>query len=298
MNHFLKEAHHRDLQKVTWVSFVVNLVLAIAQVSIGLWAKSSALVADGVHSFSDLMSDVVALWAQHHGRKEPDEDHQYGHHRFETAATLVLGLVLIVVAVGMMVHATINIQSGAYASGIHPIALVAAIVTLIGKESLFRYMRSVANRLKSKLLLANAWHARSDAASSLVVVIALVGSLLGFPVLDSIASIIVGLMIGKMGWSFAWDALQDLVDRSADTKETDAILATLLGTQGLKGVHELRTRKMGDWTVVDVHLEVDARLTVEEGHDIAKEANERVLSSHRVLHVMTHVDPWYPDKTE
>ena len=141
-------------------------------------------------------------------------------------------------------------------------------------------------------LVANAWHARSDAASSLVVSVGIVGNLLGYPILDPIAALIVGFMVAKMGWGFGWDALHDLMDRAVDEAETAAIRSTIADTPGVKAVHDIRTRKMGDMIVADAHIEVDAQLTVEAGHDIAVEARRRVMQRHRVLNLMTHVDPW------
>jgi cation diffusion facilitator family transporter len=153
-------------------------------------------------------------------------------------------------------------------------------------------MLAVAKRVKSSMLVANAWHARSDAASSLVVSVGIVGNLMGYPILDPIAALIVGFMVAKMGWSFGWDALHDLMDRGVDEVEVAAIRQTLAETPGVANVHDLRTRKMGDMIIVDAHLEVDATLTVEQGHDIAVEAQKRVMARHRVLNLMTHVDPW------
>ena len=175
-------------------------------------------------------------------------------------------------------------------------ALWVAGAALIAKETLFRYMLTVAKRVKSSMLVANAWHARSDAASSLVVGIGIIGNLAGYPILDPIAALIVGFMVSRMGWSFGWDALHDLMDRAVDEQEVDAIRITLNETPGVSGVHDVRTRKMGDMIVVDAHIEVDGSISVEAGHDIAVEARNRVMQRHRVLNLMTHVDPWHrPD---
>jgi cation diffusion facilitator family transporter len=175
---------------------------------------------------------------------------------------------------------------------VHLAPLWVAGGALVAKELLFRYMLSVAKRVKSSMLVANAWHARSDAASSLVVGIGIAGNLAGYPILDPIAAAIVGFMVAKMGWTFGWDALHDLMDRSIDDAEVAAIRSTLEGTPGIQGVHDIRTRKMGDMIVVDAHIEVDAALSVEAGHDIAVDARNRVMQRHRVLTLMTHVDPW------
>jgi cation diffusion facilitator family transporter len=276
----------------TWVSVAVNLVLTITQVVVGVLAKSQGLVADGIHSLSDLVADFVVLFASHHAKKDADEDHPYGHQRFETAASLVLGALLLAVGVGMLWSAFRKLEEPERVQQVHVVALWVAGGALVAKELLFRYMLAVAKRVKSSMLVANAWHARSDAASSLVVSIGIVGNLAGYPILDPIAALIVGFMVAKMGWSFGWDAMHDLMDRAVDEQEVGAIRQTLVQTPGVQSVHDIRTRKMGDMIVVDAHIEVDAGISVEAGHDIAVQARQRVLQRHRVLNLMTHVDPW------
>ena len=275
----------------TWVSVAVNTVLTAAQIAIGLVTKSQGLVADGIHSLSDLISDFVVLVANHHSQKEADDDHPYGHQRFETAASLALGMLLLAVGVGMLWSAFVKIQAPHTLPDIHVAALWTALAALVAKELLFRYMLAVAKRVKSSMLVANAWHARSDAASSLVVALGIVGNLAGYPILDPIAALIVGGMVAKMGWDFAWDALHDLMDRSADEAEVEAIRETILATPGVLGTHDLRTRKMGDMVVAEAHVEVEASQTVEAGHEIAVEVRARVLRRHRVLNLMVHIDP-------
>jgi cation diffusion facilitator family transporter len=275
----------------TWVSVVVNVLLATTQVAVGVLSKSQALIADGIHSLSDLVADFVVLLAGHHSRKDADADHPYGHQRFETAASLVLGVILLAVGGGMIWSALLKLQTPDTIATVHTSALWVALCAIACKEMLFRYMLRVAKAIKSSMLVANAWHARSDAASSLVVSIGLIGNLAGYPLLDPIAALIVGFMVGRMGWSFGWDALHDLMDRAVDEEEVQAIRQTLVATPGVAGVHDIRTRKMGDMIVVDAHIEVDADLTVEEGHNIAVAARQAVLQRHRVLNLMTHVDP-------
>ena len=293
-----EDAQHSPAERIaaasrsTWVSVGVNLVLTIAQVVVGVLAKSQGLIADGIHSLSDLVADFVVLLAGHQSKKDADEDHPYGHQRFETAASLVLGLLLLAVGVGMLWSAAHKLEAPETVPVVHIVALWVAGGALIAKELLFRYMLAVAKRVKSSMLVANAWHARSDAASSLVVGIGIVGNLAGYPILDPIAALIVGFMVTKMGWGFSWDALHDLMDRAVDEQEVQAIRATLLETPGVSGVHDVRTRKMGDMIVVDAHIEVDATISVEAGHDIAVVARQRVMQRHRVLNLMTHVDPW------
>jgi cation diffusion facilitator family transporter len=276
----------------TWVSVGVNVVLSTTQIVVGVLSKSQGLIADGIHSLADLVSDFVVLLANRASQKDADEDHPYGHQRFETAASLALGVILMAVGVGMLWSAAMKLESPETIAEVHIIALWVALGALVAKELLFRYMLAVAKRVKSRMLVANAWHARSDAASSLVVSVGIVGNLLGYPILDPIAALIVGFMVAKMGWGFGWDALHDLMDRAVDEEEAAAIRKTVAETPGVKNVHDIRTRKMGDLIVADAHIEVDATLTVEAGHDIAVEARRRVMQRHRVLNLMTHVDPW------
>ena len=276
----------------TWVSVWVNVVLSTLQIVVGVLSKSQGLIADGIHSLSDLVADFVVLLANRHSQKDADANHPYGHQRFETAASLVLGLLLLAVGVGMVWSAVLKLETPETVAQVHAVALWVAGAALVGKELLFRYMLAVAKRVKSSMLVANAWHARSDAASSLVVGIGIAGNLAGYPILDPIAALIVGFMVAKMGWTFGWDALHDLMDRAVDAQEVQAICQTLRDTPGVSDVHDVRTRKMGDMIVVDAHIEVDASLSVEAGHDIAVVARQRVMQRHRVLNLMTHVDPW------
>jgi len=275
----------------TWVSVAVNILLSCTQIVVGILAKSQGLVADGIHSLSDLVADFVVLLANRQSKKDADHDHQYGHQRYENAASLILGLLLLVVGLGMLLSAFGKLEAPESIQKVHIEALWVAGVALAAKELLFRYMLVVAKRVKSSMLVANAWHARSDAASSLVVGVGIIGNLAGYPILDPIAALIVGLMVAKMGWSFGWTALNDLMDRAVDQEEETAIRSTLAETPGVNGVHDMRTRKMGDMIIVDAHLEVDATMSVKAGHDIAVMARQRVLQHHRVLNVMTHIDP-------
>jgi len=275
----------------TWVSVVVNIVLTVLQLFAGVWAHSQALVADAIHSLSDLLSDFLVLVVNRHSHKEADDDHHYGHQRYETAASLVLGLLLSAVAVGMLWGAIDRLTRAEDIPKVEALALYVAIGTLLAKEFLFRYLLAEAEKVRSSMLVANAWHARSDAASSLVVGLGILGNLMGYPLLDPVAALIVGLMVMRMGLSFAWDALNDLMDRAASREQTDRIRDLLQQTPGVQGVHDLRTRKMGDMILVDAHLEVDGALSVRDGHEIALQARQRVMASLPVLDVQTHLDP-------
>lgn len=285
------ELRQRVARRSTMVSVVVNIVLTVLQLVAGIWAHSQALVADAIHSLSDLLSDFLVLLVNRHSHKEADDDHHYGHQRYETAASLVLGLLLSAVAVGMLWGAIDRLTHAEDIPKVQALALYVALGTLLAKEALFRYMLAGAEKVRSSMLVANAWHARSDAASSLVVALGILGNLLGYPLLDPVAALIVGLMVMRMGLSFAWDALNDLMDRAASQEQIDRIRETLQQTPGVRGVHELRTRKMGDLILVDAHLEVDGQLSVREGHEIALQARQRVMAKLPVLNVQTHLDP-------
>jgi len=284
-------------KRSTWISVAVNVGLTIAQVIAGLVSGSQGLIADGIHSLSDLVADFVVLLAIHHSKKAPDDDHHYGHQRYENAASLVLGSLLLVVGGGMIWSAAHKLQAPETIPTVHLLALWVALGALLVKEGLFRYMLAVAERVRSSMLVANAWHARSDAASSLVVGLGISGNLLGFPLLDPIAALIVGLMVARMGWKFTWDALHDLTDRAATEEQVNAIAAEILATPGILGLHDLKTRKTGDMILADVHLEIDGELTVREGHAIAHQARVNVMARHPVLYLMTHVDPATPENT-
>jgi cation diffusion facilitator family transporter len=281
----------RVARKTTLVSVALNTVLVVLQIIVGVIAHSQALIADGVHSLSDLVSDFVVLLANRHSGAKPDADHNYGHSRYETVASLFLGAILITVGVGMLARAGTRIANLGDIPPVHASALAVAVLVLISKEGLFRYMLREAQRVRSAMLIANAWHARSDAASSLVVALGIVGSLMGVRLLDPIAAAIVGFMVARMGWVFGWDALQDLSDRALDEAAAADLRALLLSTPGVLDVHEMRTRKTGDLALVDAHILVDPLISVSEGHYIAEMARERVLTDARVLDALIHVDP-------
>jgi len=282
---------HAAARRSTWISVYVNALLTAGQFAIGVYSQSQALIADAIHSFSDLASDGLVLLANKHSAKAPDADHHYGHLRFETAATLAIGVLLLIVGAGMLWRSFERLQDPDAIPIVHQTALYAALLTLLAKELLFRYLLRVAHRARSTLLVANAWHARSDAASSLIVALGIGANLAGLPLADPLAALIVGLFVLRMGWKFFWQAFNDLVDRAADEDTERAIRERILGTPGVQGIHDLRTRKMGDMVWVEVDIEMDGQLTIEAGHAIAVEARRRVMADLPVLDVMTHFDP-------
>jgi cation diffusion facilitator family transporter len=277
--------------KSTWTSVVVNFFLVIFQIVVGFFSKSSGLIADGFHTLADMFSDLIVLITSKKSLNPPDDDHNYGHYRYENAVGLFLGVLLLFVGCAMIWSAGKKLENSDQIVAVHVTALYASIICLVVKELLFRYLLNVAKRAKSSLLMANAWHARSDAASSLIVAIGIIFNLLGYHSFDLIAAIIVGVMILKMGWTFSYEAIQALTDKAADSDEVAKIKKIILETPGVINVHDLRTRKVGDSIIADVHIEVKGTLTVAEGHDIAVEARNRVMRSSRVLNLMTHIDP-------
>ncbi|EOF4703080.1 MAG: cation diffusion facilitator family transporter [Klebsiella huaxiensis] len=278
-------------RKSTLISVVVNLFLSSFQVLAGIFSGSQGLIADGIHSFSDLIADFVVLLANKKSRKPSDSDHHYGHWRYENGASMVIGALLLLVGLGMLWSACNKLLHPESIQDVHIIALWVALAALVAKEVLFRYMLAVAKRIQSSMLIANAWHARSDAASSVVVAVGIIGNLAGFVWLDPVAALVVGVLVTRMGYSFAIDALHDLMDRAVDSDTEQQIQTTILATPGVIALHDLKTRRAGDLILVDVHVEVAGNLSVVEGHDIALSARTRVLKNHNVLNMMVHIDP-------
>ncbi|KAF1369978.1 cation diffusion facilitator family transporter [Yokenella regensburgei] len=287
------DSHTRSqaAKKSTLVSAVLNIFLSSFQIITGIFSGSQGLIADGVHSFSDLVADGVVLTANKKSSKPSDDDHHYGHLRYETGASLIIGAILFAVGAGMIWSAGNKLWHPDTIASVHISALWMALFALVVKELLFRYMLRVAKLIQSSMLIANAWHARSDAASSLVVSIGIIGNLLGFPWLDPVAALVVGVLIARMGYQFAADALHDLMDRCADADTEAQIRELILTTPGVQGLHNMKTRKMGDRILVDVHIEVDGSLSVQEGHAIAVAVRDTVVRQGNALNVMTHIDP-------
>ena len=282
----------RSIQRVTLVAVVTNSLLAVGQMLIGIFANAFSLVADAVHTLSDLFTDAMVLMAGRKGANPADRDHPYGHGRFETAATLILGAVLAAVGLGFLWSSGLRLQAMDSAPPLHQAALWMAGVTLLAKEALFRFTLAASRRLKAPLLEANAWHARSDAASSLVVAAGIGGSLAGYPFLEPLAAAVVGFLILNMGVRLAWRAMRELVDTGLPNDEVDRISDTIRNTAGVVGVHEIRTRRMADRVLCDTHVQVDPRITVSEGHRISDAVYFRIRDTHpEVRDVLVHIDP-------
>ena len=288
----LLDARYREVRKVTLIGSVVDLLLGILKVVIGYLAHSQALVADGIHSFSDLFTDFLVLFAAKHAHREADDEHPYGHGRIETVATVALGVALVLVAVGISYDAVRRLMEPGLLLHPGPLALVVALVSVASKEIIYQYTARAAKRLRSKMLLANAWHSRSDAISSVIVVIGVVGTMAGFPYLDAFAAIAVALMIAKIGWDLLWKSLQELIDTALAPAEVDEIRDTIMSVNGVRACHMLRTRHSGSDVLADVHILVDPALSVSEGHQIGEAVRHRLIETNEdVTDVTVHIDP-------
>ena len=286
-----EDSRYQQAKKVTFIGALVNALLGSIKLLGGAVFHSHALIADGVHSFADLGTDVMVLFASKYGSQDADEDHPYGHKRIETAATLMLALLLILAGTGIAWDALNEILHKRHTMpGL--LALPIAILSIVANEALFHYTRYVGNRIHSDLIIANAWHHRSDAASSIVVLLGLIGSLAGWIALDAIAAIVVGGLIIQMGLSYGWNSVKELVDTAVEPELLTRIIDLIKQTQGVEKVHQLRTRRMGGDIFIDVHILVSPTLSVSEGHYIAQHVH-RALTMHfdRVKDVTVHVDP-------
>ena len=285
-------------QKVTIVGALIDFLLSIIKIILGFIGQSGALIADGVHSFSDLLTDWVTWYAAKLSGDAPDADHPYGHERFETVTTLGLSIFLAIVG-------TIIIFEG-FGRFSNPNELrhenwliAAAALSVLSKEALYWYTVKVARDINSDLLKANAWHHRTDAFSSIVVVIGIIGAANGYFFLDSVAAIIVGILIIYIGWQLGFEATKELVDTSIDQEDIKALRVALSEIKGVNSVHTLRTRKVGHKKSADVHVQVNPFLSVSEGHIISVSV-ERVAKGciEELDDVTVHIDPENDEEKE
>ncbi len=283
---------YQEARKVTIIGSIVDLLLGVAKVVIGYTAHSQALIADGVHSLSDLVTDVMVLFAAKHASKGADEDHPYGHARIETVMTVILGTVLTFVAIGIAYEAIERMFHPEQLLKPSWPALLVAGISILSKEGIYHYTMNAARRLRSNLLRANAWHSRSDAISSVIVVVGVAGTMAGLDYLDAVAAVGVAVMIARIGWDLVWNSLRELVDTGLDADQIETIKQTINGVQGVRGLHFLRSRHMGPDALVDVHIQVEPRLSVSEGHQVSETVRQAVIDSvDDVTDVLVHIDP-------
>lgn len=292
----LTDLHARRLKtRATLIGAVLNLLLAGAKVIVGIIGNSQALVVDGIHSISDLLSDALVLFTNHTGSKAADMEHPYGHARFETATTVFIGVILIVVAGGFIFDAVTRLLEPARMLVPSWIVLIAATASVLTKEGLYHYTIRVGRLVGSKMIEANAWHHRSDAFSSLVVIGAFFGSLAGYAWLDAVAAMVVAIIIGIMGWQFVWHSTRELVDTGVEVDTLKQLAEIIDSVDGVRSHQDLRTRLMAGEVLVDVCLLVDPWISVSEGHRIGEEVRRRLIEQkNRVSEVLVHVDTHDP----
>lgn len=278
--------------RTTIVNSVTNTLLAIFKIIIGFIGHSQTLIADGIHSFSDLLIDFLVLIAAKLGDVKPDEGHPYGHRRIETIGGLIIALVLIAVAAGIAYAAIEKIVLNTPTELPTWPVLVVAIVSIIANEGLYRYTLFEADRAHSDLIRTNALHNRSDVLTSIIVLFAVAGAMFGIHYFDSIGAIIVALLILRMGLQLIWGATQELIDASADPQTLEAITQYILTIPGVLAVHQLRTRSHGGNIFVDLHIQVPPNISVSEGHYISETVHISLIKKFReITDVTVHIDP-------
>ncbi len=277
--------------RVTWIGSIIDTLLGISKILFGWLFHSHGLIADGIHSLSDLITDFMVVAILKYSNAEPDAEHPYGHERFETLGTVVLGCLLIAVAGAMAYDSISNLLTDQEALIPAWPTLVVAAISIISKEWIFRYTRAVGERIKSDLIIANAWHSRTDAYSSLVVLIGLLGAMMGFPMLDSLAAVVVAGFVAKIGWELSWKSLQELVDTAIDPAEMSAITATAKEVEGVVDVHSFKSRQMGPKKLLEMHLQVAPYLSSSEGHYIGDCVIAKLTTKFDSIgHIIFHID--------
>lgn len=286
------QARDKAMRNTSIVGAIVNLVLTVVKVVFGIIGQSHALIADGIHSLADLSTDLMVWFAAKYSNQPADKEHPYGHARIETAFTVGLGVVLIITAIGIVVDSAQRLLEPETLLQPTPIVLLIAAISIFANEGLYQYTMRIARELKSGLLIANAWHHRSDAISSIVVLVGVAGSLMGMPYLDAFAALGVALMIGKIGWDQVWASIRELIDTGMEPKTAAAIEGIIENIEGVQGVHMLRSRRMGGSYLIDVHIEVDELLSVSEGHKIAEYVRLKLIESDKdISNALVHIDP-------
>lgn len=291
------------IRNVTLVGSLVNLVLTAGKIAAGIVGKSSAMIADGVHSLSDLVTDIIVLVFVKVSGKERDKNHQYGHGKFETFATMLISFALMIVGIGIFWTSSKKVLDsiqGILIAEPGYIALYAALISVVVKEGLYWYTKILGEKVNSQAMVANAWHHRSDAFSSIGTALGISGAILlgeKWRVLDPIAGIIVSFFILKVAWDIANPSIKELLESSLPEKIENDVLEIIKNTSGVKGFHNLKTRKIGDIFAIEVHIKVDKDLTVESSHQIATEIEKSMRDKFgNQSHIGIHIEPFYDIK--
>lgn len=278
--------------RVSYITLVLNSILAVIKLLAGFLANSSAMIADGVHTLSDIFSTIIVIISLKISSKKPDHEHQYGHDRFELIFSKILSVVLILSGL-WIAYQSINLIISKNIEIPGNFALVAAILSIVTKELMFKYTLKVAKDIDSVSMEADAWHHRSDALSSIGTLIGVGGAILGFPIMDPLAGLVVSALIIKVGFDIYMKSIRGLVDEAADDEVIENILGIIESVEGVKSVGELKTRIFGTQIYVDVNIKVDGCITVHEGHDIASIVHDKIEQGlSEVRHVMVHVEPY------
>lgn len=280
--------------RVSVATIIANVILSVMKLLAGIIAHSSAMISDAVHSASDVFSTIVVIIGIRLSARESDREHPYGHERMECVAAIVLSVVLFITGLGIGAEALKNIFSGNYnvlqVPGI--LALIAAIVSIAVKEGMYWYTRHYAKMIDSSALMADAWHHRSDAFSSIGALIGIAGARLGFPIMDSVASLVIFLFIVKAAIDIFKDAMDKMVDHSCDEETEKQIHDCVMKNEKVLGVDLLQTRIFGNKIYVDVEIEADALCSLQEAHNIAESVHDEIERSFpKVKHIMVHVNP-------
>jgi cation diffusion facilitator family transporter len=292
------EQRMRDASRVTWMGFFVNLILAILKMIAGIFGRSSALIADSIHSISDLATDIVVLFGIKAAGKPEDETHRYGHGKIETLITLLVGVILILVGVGILYAASIRIMDVIQGEELEApgyIALAAAAISIVSKEGIFWYTRSVARRTDSNVLMANAWHHRTDSLSSIATFLGVGGAILlggRWSILDPIAAALVTVLIFWVSIKLVKSSLNELLDASLDKDSREKIMKIASRVRGVKEPHNLKTRSLGNKIAIDLHIKVDSGLSVRRAHDICLRLEnllKKEFGTESIINI--HVDP-------
>lgn len=294
MHHIRPSENVKDIKKVTWIGFLSNIILSFLKILAGLLSSSRALVADGIHSFSDISTDIAILIGVDNWSKPADDSHPYGHKKIETLISAVIGFMIALAGFGIAYCALMTIQSGAVPPP-RRAAFFIAFISIISKEFLYRKTLYVAESTGSEAIRANALHHRTDALSSIPVALAIAVSSIwpSLAVIDSIGAIIVAVFVILSAWHIIYPALKELVDSGPPKSTQELIRSSVMSTQGVMQVHALRSRKMGSEILVDMHILVNGELTVKEGHDIAENVKSAVKERVKnVIDVTVHVEPW------
>ena len=282
------------IKRLTTVGGVGNALLTAFKLFAGLYGRSGAMVSDAIHSLSDIFATLIAYIGTLLSKRPADQQHPYGHERVECVASIILGTVLLLTGAGIGRTAVMNILARQYDTLSVPgaIALVAAVVSILAKEGMYWYTRYYALKMRSPAFMADAWHHRSDALSSIGSLIGIGGAMLGYPVLDSVASVIICLFILKVAYDILKEAIQNMLDASCGPEYEASLSAFVLSQEGVEGVDIVHSRKFGNRVYVDLEIEVDRDKTIAEGHAVAERVHDQVERKFReVKHIMIHVNP-------